>query len=64
MAAKCKSKEMVLVGTKVKGFIRSKEMMCSAEVLEALNCCVYCCLEKAVQRAKDNGRKTVQAKDI
>lgn len=57
-------KEMLLVASKVKNVIKSKGLMCSAEVLDALNDCVYECLDKAAKRAQANGRKTVQAKDV
>jgi histone H3/H4 len=59
-----KSREMLCVGSKVKEYVRSKNMMCSAEVLEALNCCMHACLDRAVCRADANGRKTVQARDL
>ena len=59
-----KSKEVLCVGSKVKEYIRSKDMMCSADVLEALNSCIHCCLDQAVCRAEANGRKTVQARDL
>ncbi len=60
----CGSKEMLVVGTKVKNYIKSKGVMSSADVLDALNDAVYCLLEKAVERAKENGRKTVQGRDV
>ena len=57
-------KEMLLVGSKVKAYVKSKGLNSSAEVLDALNCCVYACLDKAVARAKENARKTLQARDV
>ena len=62
--AKGKGSESLVVGSKVREYIKSKELMCAAEVLEALNCCVKCCLDRAAERAKANGRKTVQARDV
>lgn len=59
----CEAQEMLLVGSKVKNYVKSKGLMCSGELLAALNCCVYACLDKAAERAEANGRKTVQAKD-
>jgi histone H3/H4 len=59
-----KSKEVLCVGSKVKEHIRSKDMMCSADVLEAVNDCIHGCLDRAVCRAEANGRKTVQARDL
>jgi len=57
-------KEMLIVGTKVKNYIKSQDVMSSADVLTALNDAVYALLDKAVARAKSNGRKTVQGKDV
>ena len=57
-------KLQLLVGSKVKQVIKDKDMMCSAEVLDAVNDCVHACLDKAAERAKANGRKTVQARDV
>ena len=57
-------KEMLIVGTKVKNYIKSKDVMSSGDVLVALNDAVYALLDKAVARAKGNGRKTVQGKDV
>ena len=58
------SKDMLIVGTKVKNYIKTKDVMSSADVLDALNSAVYGLLDKAVERAKANGRKTVQGRDI
>ena len=58
------AKEMLVVGSKVREYVKAKGLMCSAEVLGAVNCCVQCCLDRAVQRAKENGRKTLQTRDI
>ena len=57
-------KEMLIVGTKVKNYIKGKGVMSSADVLEALNAALYDLLDKAVERAQGNGRKTVQGKDV
>ena len=60
----CGEKEMLIVGTKVKNYIRSKGVMSSSDVLVALNAALYDLLDKAAERAKANGRKTVQGKDV
>jgi len=62
MSGQCR--EMLVVGSKAKAYIKSKGLMCSSGVLEAVNSCVYECLDKAAARAEANGRKTVQAKDV
>ena len=64
MAENTTGKEMLLVASKVKAYIKSKNMLTSGELLAALNGCVYCCLDRAVERAKDNNRKTVKAQDV
>ncbi len=58
------AKEMLVVGTKVKNYIKSKDVMSSSDVLDALNDALYTLLDKAVQRAQANGRKTVQGRDV
>ena len=58
------AKESLVVASKVKAQIKAKGCMCSSEVMDALNECVYACLDKAVQRCKTNGRKTVKAQDL
>ena len=60
----CGSKEMLIVGTKVKNYIKTKGVMSSSDVLDALNAAVYELLDRAVKRAQDNGRKTVQGRDV
>jgi hypothetical protein len=56
--------DMLVVGSKVREYIKSKGLMCSSEVLGAVNGCVYACLDRAAERAKENGRKTLQARDM
>ncbi|MFP4026438.1 MAG: hypothetical protein ACLFWL_01420 [Candidatus Brocadiia bacterium] len=58
------AEERLIVGSKTKDYIKSKGMMCSKDVLEAVNEYVYECLDKAAKRAEANGRKTVQARDV
>ncbi|KPK65805.1 MAG: hypothetical protein AMK73_01955 [Planctomycetes bacterium SM23_32] len=58
------AKEMLIVGTKVKNYVKSKGLMSSSDVLDSLNHAVYKALDKAVERAKANGRKTVQGRDV
>lgn len=56
-------KEMLIVGSKVKNYVKSKGLMSSADLLDQMNDIVYWILDRAVQRAEANGRKTVQGKD-
>ncbi len=56
--------DMLLVQSKVKEFVRSYDMMCSSDLIEELNNTVGDILEKAVDRAAANGRKTARAADV
>jgi len=57
-------KERLLVGTKVKDYVKDQGLMSSADMLDELNECVYNCLDRAIERAKANGRKTLQPRDV
>jgi len=63
--AKRKSgKDVLVVASKMKAYIRSKKMMCSADAVQAMSDCVYCCLDRAMERTKANRRSTVKAQDL
>ena len=65
--AKCstsKTKDILVVSSKVKEYIKSKDCLTSSDVIEALSNKVHNCLDDAIKRASGNGRKTVTAKDI
>ncbi len=64
MGKKTAKKESLIVGSKVRAYIKKKGAMTSGELLDALNNKVYCALDCAVSRAKANGRKTVRAQDV
>ena len=65
MAAKKKAKKDVLVvGSKVKAYIKSKKMMCSGDLLEGLSNCMYSCIDNAIERTKNNKRSTVRPHDL
>ncbi len=59
-----KTKEMLVVSSKVRAYIKSKKAMVSGELLAALNEKVYCLLDAAVCRAKANKRATVKPQDL
>ena len=59
-----KSREMLVVASKVKLYIKGKRMNTSAEALGALSERVYCMLDEATTRTQANGRKTVKAQDV
>ena len=55
---------MLLVGSKVKEQVKKSGMMMAGELLAALNDTVMDGLKRAVERAKLNNRRTVQARDV
>lgn len=57
-------RENLLVQSKVKDYIRSKDLMCASDLIEALNEEVYALLDKAATRTTENGRKTARASDV
>ena len=57
-------KDVLVVASKVKAYIRSKGCMCSADAVQAMSDCVYCCLDKAIARTKANRRSTVKTQDL
>lgn len=57
-------KEMLVVGTKVKAYVKSQEKMCSGELLDALNEKVHKLLDEAVARTTANNRSTVRSQDL
>jgi len=59
-----KKRESLIVASKVKAYIKSKQMMTASESLEALSDTVYCMLDKAIARTKANRRSTVKAQDL
>ena len=63
-AKKGSKKEVLVVASKVKAYVRSKKMMCSADAIATMSDCLYCCLDKAIERAKANRRSTVKPQDI
>ncbi len=61
MAAK---KEVLVVVSKVKDYLKSKKMMTSGDLPQALSAEVYGLLDKAIKRCKANKRSTVRADDL
>ena len=64
MAKKASKKDVLVVSSKVKGYIRSKKMMCSADAIAALSDKVYCIIDSAIARTKANKRSTVKPQDL
>lgn len=59
-----KSREVLVVASKVKGYIKTKNMNTSAEAIGTLSEQVYDMIDAAAARSKANGRKTVKAQDV
>jgi len=59
-----KAKEVLVVASKVKTYIKGKNMNTSAESIGALSDKVYCMIDDAAARTKANGRKTLKAQDL
>ena len=61
---KASKKEVLVVASKVKGYVKSKKMMTSADAIGALNDKVYALLDDAIARTKANRRSTVKPQDL
>ena len=59
-----KKKDVLVVGSKVKAFIKQKKMMSSGDLIESLSDKVYDLLDEAVKRTKANKRSTVRPQDL
>lgn len=58
------AKEVLVVASKVKAYVKSKKMMTSADAVVALSDKVYALLDDAIARTKANRRSTVKPQDI
>lgn len=58
------AKETLVVVSKVKEYVKTKGLQTSETAVDALSDSVRELLDKAVERAKDNGRQTVKDRDI
>jgi hypothetical protein len=63
-AAAGKGREALVVGSKVKGYIKSKKFKCSGELLDALSDTVRRKLDGAMKRCEGNKRSTVRPVDL
>ena len=57
-------KEVMVVASKVKAYVKSKKMMSSSDMIVALSDKVYCILDHAMKRTEANRRSTVKAQDL
>lgn len=57
-------KEMLLVVSKVRAYLRSKDARMSSELVGTLNKKIHALLDDAVSRCKTNRRSTVKSQDV
>ena len=62
--AKRSKKEVLVVASKVKAYVKSKKMMTSADAVAALNDKVYALLDDAIARTQANRRSTLKPQDL
>ena len=62
--SKKKPKEMLLVQSKLKEYVRSQGLNCAGDLADAVNEAVFGVLDGAIRRAGANGRKTARADDV
>jgi hypothetical protein len=62
--AKAKSREVLVVGSKMKDVVRSSGCQSSGDLIQAVSDRVHDLLAAAVKRAKENGRATVRPYDL
>ena len=63
-AAAAPSNETLVVGSKVKAYVKSKDMMSSGELIGALSDKVHDLLDAAIARTQANKRSTVKDTDL
>lgn len=56
--------DILVVVSKVKEYVKGKGLQTSETAVEALSKAVGELLDKAIERAKDNGRQTIKDRDI
>ena len=61
---KAKKKEVLVVASKVKAYIKSKGMMTSSDAIGALSDEVYKAINAGIKRTKANRRSTVKPQDL
>ena len=62
--AKKKEKDVLVVASKVREYVKSNGCNTSGEFIGELSNTVYELIDRAINRAQGNNRKTIQAKDV
>lgn len=63
-AAKNETSSGLVVGSKVKAYLKAKGMKSSGEIVDGLNNALAGLLDRAAGRARANNRSTVRAQDL
>ncbi len=58
------NRDVLVVASKVKAYVKGKNMNTSGEAIQALSNRVYELIDEAATRTSGNGRKTVKAHDV
>lgn len=58
------AREVLIVASKVKAYIKSKDLNTASESIEAISERVYELIDAAASRTAGNGRKTLKAQDL
>ncbi len=56
--------ESLVIGSKIKAYIKTKGLMCSGDLAEAVSNLVREALDKAAERTQSNKRSTVRPHDL
>ena len=59
-----KSRDTLVVGSKVRAYIKSKRLKCSGDLIQALSDTVHEALDSAMSRTSGNRRSTVRPVDL
>jgi histone H3/H4 len=62
--AKKKDREVLVVASKIREYVKNNDCNTSGEFIGELSNTVYDLIDKAINRAQGNNRKTIQAKDV
>lgn len=61
---KADKKDILIVASKTKAYIKSKGMMTSSDAIGALNDAIYGIIDAAIARTQANHRSTVKPQDL
>lgn len=61
---KASTKEVLVVASKIKAYIKAKGMMTASDSIPAINERLYAMLDQAIERTEANRRSTVKPQDL